>query len=96
DPPPELAGLFRPSVQPFVISYMKYDPAKEIAKLSLPVTIVQGTADEQVTMDDANALKAADPSAKLVVIAGMNHLLKRPPDQAIDPHVVDAVASASQ
>lgn len=96
DPPPELAGLFRPSVQPFVISYMKYDPAKEIAKLSLPVTIVQGTADVQVTMDDANALKGGDPNAKLVVVAGMNHLLKRPPDESIEPHVVDAVATASQ
>ncbi|HZY99008.1 MAG TPA: alpha/beta fold hydrolase [Candidatus Baltobacteraceae bacterium] len=96
DPPPELAALFRPSVQPFIISYLKYDPANEIAKLSLPVTIVQGTADVQVTMDDANALKAGDPSAKLVVVQGMNHLLKHPPDQSIDPHVVDAIVAASQ
>lgn len=111
DSPPELAALFRPSVQPYLISYMKYDPAKEIAKLSVPVTIVQGTADVQVTMDDANALKGGAPSAKLVVVQGMNHVLKHAPDTSsrsavvagydnptlpVEPQVVDAVAAASQ
>ncbi len=110
DPPPELAALFRPSVQPFIISYMKYDPAKEIAKLALPATIVQGTADVQVTMDDANALKRGAPSAKLVVVQGMNHVLKHAPDTSsqaaviagyadpslpIEPRVIDAVVAAS-
>jgi uncharacterized protein len=111
DPPLVLAALFRPSVQPFIISYMKYDPAKEIAKLALPVTIVQGTADVQVTMEDANALKGGARSAKLVVVQGMNHVLKYAPDTSsqaavlagyddpslpIEPHVVDAVAAALQ
>lgn len=111
DPPPELAALFRPSVQPFVISYMKYDPAKEISKLALPVTIVQGTADVQVTMEDADGLKRGAPSAKLVVVQGMNHVLKHAPDTSsqvaivagyddpslpIEPQVVDAVLAASQ
>lgn len=111
DAPPELAALFRPSVQPYLISYMKYDPAKEIAKLTVPVTIVQGTADVQVTMDDANALKRGAPSAQLVVVAGMNHVLKHAPDTSspaaiaagydnpslpVEPRVVDAVVAASQ
>lgn len=111
DYPPELAAIFRPSVQPFFISYMKYDPAVEIAKLALPVTIVQGTADVQVTMDDANALKRGAPSANLVVVQGMNHVLKHAPDTSsqsavvagyenpslpIEPKVVDAVVAASQ
>lgn len=111
DPPLVLAALFRPSVQPFIISYMKYDPAKEIAKLALPVTIVQGTADVQVTMEDANALKGGARSAKLVVVQGMNHVLKYAPDTSsqaavlagyddpslpIEPHVVDAVVAAVQ
>lgn len=111
DAPIELAAIFRPSVQPFIISYMKYDPAKEIAKLGLPLTIVQGTADVQVTMDDANALKRSSPSAKLVVVRGMNHVLKHAPDTSsqiavaagyedpslpIEPQVVYAVVAASQ
>ena len=111
DPPPELEALFRPSVQPYFISLMRYDPATEIAKLSVPVTIVQGTADAQVTMDDANALKGAVPSAKLVVVQGMNHVLKHAPDTSsqaaiaagytdpslpVEPQVVDAIAAAAR
>jgi alpha-beta hydrolase superfamily lysophospholipase len=110
DPPAELASLFRPSVQPYLISWFKYDPAVEIAKVAVPVTIVQGTADIQVTMTDANALKQGHPTAAFDVVHGMNHVLKYAPDTSsqaaivqgyenpslpIDPHAVDAVASAA-
>ncbi|HKU81316.1 MAG TPA: alpha/beta fold hydrolase [Candidatus Tumulicola sp.] len=80
NPPAELAALFRPSVQPYLISWFKYDPAADIAKVTVPVTIVQGTADIQVTMADADALKRGAPSARLVVVQGMNHVLKYAPD----------------
>jgi pimeloyl-ACP methyl ester carboxylesterase len=108
--PPELNVLFRPSVQPYLISWFKYDPAVEIAKLRMPVTIIQGTADVQVTMADAQALHKAAPSSKLVVVNGMNHVLKYAPDTSsqaailkgydnpslqVDPRVVDAVAAAA-
>ena len=33
--PMELFALFRPSVQPYLISWMKYDPAVEISKLKI-------------------------------------------------------------
>ncbi len=111
DPPAELLALFRPSVQPYLISWFKYDPAVEIAKVHAPVTIVQGTADIQVTMADANALQRGAPSAKLVVIDGMNHILKYYPDTSslqaalkgysdpslpIDPRLVTAVEQAAK
>lgn len=80
NPPSDLASLFRPSVQPYLISWFKYDPAVAIAKVTVPVTIVQGTADIQVTMADADALKRGVPSARLVVVQGMNHVLKYAPD----------------
>ena len=76
DTPPQLGMLYRPSVQPYLISWFKYDPAKEIAELKIPILIVQGTSDVQVTIDDAKRLAAANPRAKLVVIEGMNHILK--------------------
>lgn len=34
--PPELASLFRASIQPYMISWLKFDPPFEIAKLSIP------------------------------------------------------------
>lgn len=43
--PQMLFSLFRPSVQPYMISWFKYDPQKEIAKLKKLVLIVQGTTD---------------------------------------------------
>jgi uncharacterized protein len=39
--PPELAAIYRPSVQPYLISWFRYDPAKSIAELTVPVLIVQ-------------------------------------------------------
>jgi hypothetical protein len=74
--PPALGPLFRRSVQPYLISYFKYDPAKEIAKLSIPILIAQGTTDIQVNAQEAKLLAQAKPSASLLIIGGMNHVLK--------------------
>lgn len=73
---PSLASLYRPSVQPYMISWMKYDPAKEISKLKMPVLIIQGTTDLQVTVGDAKLLSTAKPDAKLLIMDNMNHVLK--------------------
>jgi len=77
DVPPMLAGLFRPSVQPFLISWFAYDPAKELAKLDIPVLVVQGTTDIQVRVEDAEWLVAGNPNARMRIIEEMNHVLKR-------------------
>jgi pimeloyl-ACP methyl ester carboxylesterase len=74
--PPMLNALFRPSVQPYMISWFKYDPQKEISKLEKPVLIIQGTTDIQVTIDDAEKLAKANPKAKKQIIEGMNHIMK--------------------
>jgi pimeloyl-ACP methyl ester carboxylesterase len=79
DVPNELAALYRPSVQPYVISWFKYDPAKEIAKLGMSVLITQGAHDLQVSEADAKLLAAAKPTAKLLIVEGMNHVLKDVP-----------------
>jgi hypothetical protein len=109
--PAELQSLFHASIQPYLISWFKYDPAVEIGKLKIPATIVQGTADVQVTMADAEALKSGDPGASLVVVPGMNHVLKISPDVSsraaiiagytnpnlpVAPQVIDAVVSAAK
>ena len=77
DTPGELAFLFRPSLQPYLISWFKYDPAREIAALDVPVLVLQGTTDFQVGVDDAQRLAAAKGDAKLALIDNMNHVLKR-------------------
>ncbi|WP_437782769.1 alpha/beta hydrolase [Sorangium sp. So ce1097] len=76
DVPPSLMNLFRPSVQPYVISWMKYDPAAELQAMTAPALLLQGTTDVQVPVKDAELLAAARPDAELVVVEGMSHTLK--------------------
>lgn len=105
DPPAELAALFRPSVQPYLISWLTLDPAQLAAAYNGPIFIGQGTTDLQVKVADAEAIKAAQPRATLVVWDGVNHVLKTAPaDRAANvttymdpalplaPGVVEAVA----
>ena len=81
--PRQLLALYRPSVQPYLISWLKVNPQTEIAKLTIPVLITQGTLDAQVPESDAKLLAAAQPKARLVIVDGMNHVMKRAaPDQA--------------
>lgn len=73
---PILSSLFRPSVQPYLISWFRYDPQTEIHKLAIPVLILQGTNDLQVSTEDAQLLAKANGHAQLFLIENMNHILK--------------------
>jgi hypothetical protein len=103
--PPLLASLFRPSVQPYLISWLPLDPSALVAKITVPVLIAQGTHDVQVPRGDADLLAKAQPKAKLVVIDSMNHIFKKTPAEAavqqssysdpdlpVAPELVNAVA----
>jgi pimeloyl-ACP methyl ester carboxylesterase len=73
---PSLLGLFRPSVQPYLISWFKYNPQDEIKKLSCPILILHGTEDKQVLGSEAVLLQAANKRAQYIPIKGMNHIFK--------------------
>jgi hypothetical protein len=73
---PMLNSLFRASVQPYLISWFKYNPATEIAKLKVPTLIIQGTNDIQISTEDANILYAKSQKGQLILIENMNHVLK--------------------
>jgi pimeloyl-ACP methyl ester carboxylesterase len=105
DVPPYLAALFRPSVQPYLMSWLPLDPPALLARIELPVLILQGGTDLQISPADARLLAAAKPDAKLVLLQGVNHILKTAPaDRAANmatyadsslplaPGVVDAIA----
>ena len=109
DTPPALAALFRPSVQPYLISWLPLDPAVLIAAYGGPVFIGQGTTDIQVGVADAQALAAADLQATLKLWDGVNHVLKTAPadraaniaaysnpDLPLAPGVVEDVAAFIQ
>ncbi len=77
--PVSLHALFRPDVQPYMISWLRYTPSDELKKLKQPVLIVQGTTDIQVDEKQGTMLHAAKPNAQLALIKDMNHVLKHCP-----------------
>lgn len=77
DVPKPLDALFRPSVQPYLISWLALDPVAELKAVAAPVLVVQGTTDTQVTVEDARRLASArGAEAGPILIDGMNHVLK--------------------
>lgn len=73
---PFLESIFRKSVQPFMLSWMQYDPQAEIASLTVPVLILNGTEDVQTDESEARLLHQAKPDALFFLIENMNHVLK--------------------
>ena len=71
-----LASLFRASVQPYMISWIKYHPQNEIKKLQIPTLLINGDKDIQVSVQDAQLLQQAKPDAQLQIIPNMNHIFK--------------------
>lgn len=104
--PPALAALFRPSVQPYLISWFRYSAQSEIGSVIIPCLIVQGSHDLQVAPFEADLLERANPRCRVVRIEGMNHVLKlapadmagqatsyQSPDVPLAPGLADAIAS---
>ena len=71
-----LNSLFRKSVQPYLISWFKYEPKKEIAQLKIPVLVIQGGNDIQVGVEDSKLLSSAKEGIELKIIEKMTHTLK--------------------
>jgi uncharacterized protein len=101
-----LQPLFAPDVQGFLIDAMSYDPAQLAARVEVPMLVVQGTRDLQVSVEDARKLADAAPDATLALVPDVNHVLKvvasddpaanlatyADPDLPISSDVVEAIA----
>ena len=74
-----LESTFRKSVQPFLISWMNYNPVTEISQLSIPMLIINGSTDLQVPVEAAEMLHSNAQDAQLKIIEGINHVLKPAP-----------------
>lgn len=75
--PSILGSLFSPQNQAFLASWIKYDPAEEIAKLQIPVLIINGTNDAQVKEEQAELLHTAAENSELVLLENMNHVFRK-------------------
>lgn len=75
DYPVALGSLFGPDLQPFMMNWMKYNPTEIIATLKMPILIINGSKDLQVSEGEAELLKAANSNSELKIIENMNHIL---------------------
>lgn len=76
DIPAELMSLFHPTVQPFIISNMRYEPTELAAKCRVPMFIVSGGRDTQVSVSNGERLHGANPAAEHRMFENMTHVLK--------------------
>lgn len=75
DYPVALGSIFDTSIQPFMASWMRFNPTEEISKLDMPTLIINGTKDLQVSVDEAKLLNDAAKNSILKIIENMNHVL---------------------
>ena len=74
--PAQLNSVFRPSVQPYLISWFKYSPTDLLKHLTCPTLIIQGGKDIQIDVQEAEILAKSSPNGNFVLIKDMNHVLK--------------------
>lgn len=75
DYPVALASLFGPQIQKFMINWMQYNPTEILKTLQMPILLINGTKDLQVSVNEAKLLKAANEKSQLTIIENMNHVL---------------------
>lgn len=73
---PTLQPLFAPQIQGFLIDAISYDPVELVAAVDVPMLVIQGTCDMQVSNADARLLADATPNAELELLPDVNHVLK--------------------
>ncbi len=74
--PKILGSLFSPQNQAFLHSWIKYEPSEEIAKLQIPVLIINGTNDAQGKEEQAEMLHKVAKNSELVLLKNMNHVFR--------------------
>jgi esterase/lipase len=75
DFPLPLYSLFNIEIQPFMISWMQYDPKKIIAKIPIPSLIISGDSDLQVDEKEAKLLYNSAQNSEILIVKNMNHVL---------------------
>lgn len=75
DYPIALSSIFNIEIQKFMINWMQYNPTEVIKSLKMPVLVVNGTKDLQVSENEAKLLQEANEKAILKIIQNMNHVL---------------------
>lgn len=89
---------------PWYRKFVAYDPAPDIAAVTVPYTAIIGEKDTQVLPANLETVKALNPHARTVLLPGLNHLLLKCGNGLvseyatltgdIDPAALDAIRQA--
>jgi pimeloyl-ACP methyl ester carboxylesterase len=69
-----LRMLLNPSVRRFLQTESAIDPAAEARRLPVPLLVLQGATDIQVSVQDAEALRTARPQAEVHILPETSHM----------------------
>jgi pimeloyl-ACP methyl ester carboxylesterase len=77
----EAQTLAKDVTSPWERYFLAYDPAPTLARLTVPVLVLNGSLDVQVpakeNLDAARAALKNNPEATIIELPGMNHLLQQ-------------------
>lgn len=76
---PALYYVARPSVQNFLMSWCRLVPIRGLKAIKVPILLIQGSTDLVNTEDNVQKLKKAKSDASVLLVKGMNHILKDAP-----------------
>jgi len=74
---PLLQPLFVPANLPILKEWMGYQPVAIFREIEIPVLLIYGGEDTQVSPEAGSRLKKARPETRLITIPKMNHVLKQ-------------------
>ena len=79
----QLHGLLQSDLEPYLISWFRYDPLREIYKIQVPVLIVQGQCDIQLDGTEGSRLAKLCRNGHLVVLKDLNSVMKNGNDSGL-------------
>lgn len=103
-PMPEAVQAFKEldrSRSPWFMSFVALDPSRFLARVQCPVLAVGGELDVQVDVSDLDIIRSLVPSAEILRLSGVNHLMQHcrsgevdqyeQIEQTIAPEVLEAI-----
>ena len=87
-------------------NWMAYNPQEIIADLDIPILVINGTKDLQVSVSEAELLAKGNSNAEIRIIENMNHVLVpivgdelensksySEPYRKLDPDLIDIISA---
>lgn len=76
---PQVAETLKSQIKvltsPWYRNFLRYDPAADIAAVTIPYTAINGSKDTQVSAANLETIRSLNPRAKTVLLDNINHIM---------------------